>query len=89
MRRKLLNYFPVKYPPNIAPETSHQPRRHICDSVCHHGENGAGHRPIFTLAQICAFGVTVAVLTSQMTNANTGTKRPKSHIATKNAIFCL
>ena len=91
MRLILLGYyaafFPVKFSQNIAPKTSHQSRRHICGSVCHHGENGAGHRPFFTLAQICASGVTRDGMTSQTYNVFTRVKRPKSHIATKNAIF--
>ena len=65
MRLILLGYyaafFPVKFPPNIAPTHCTTPRRHICGRVCHHGKNGAGTAICFTLAQVFASGVIVAV----------------------------
>lgn len=45
----LRHIFPVKFPPNIAPKHCTTPRRHICGRVCHHGKNGAGHRPFLPL----------------------------------------
>ena len=93
MRLILLGYyaafFPVKFPRITHSKYCTTTRRHICGRVCHHGKNGAGHRPFFTLAQVCASGVTPDEMTSQMTNANTGTKCPKSRIATNCAFFLL
>lgn len=78
MRLILLGYyaafFPVKFPRITSSKYCTIPRRHTSAGCTIMGHHGAVPRHIFTLAQVCASGVTVAVLTSQMTNANTGTK---------------